>query len=327
MRSRFFVTFQISFTQLEQLSDLPSYRCNQLWESTNPQHRPNKQGMLYNITVICKRKRNRLSTNRGWGCEFNLPFTSINGLKTFYEVEGKGKPLVLVHGAGGATTYWFNQLSGLSSEFRVIAIDLPGHGKSEPLKGKPSIEQYAKHLDAFINGMKLSKVVLLGHSMGGLIVQHITLNHPEIVEKLIIVDSSAKFPGRSGSGPSFRHAASMDANTIAASLFSQKTLRKTDATSLMKQIIRGMSPEFALNVLLRDFELADEVDFTGRLKAIGAPTLIVHGADDVLPVSLANYLHENIKGSKLEIIPDAGHMVMMEKPTEFNNAIMKFIKA
>jgi pimeloyl-ACP methyl ester carboxylesterase len=254
-----------------------------------------------------------------------MPFTSVNSLKTFYEAKGEGKPLILVHGAGGASTYWFNQLSGLSSELRVIAIDLPGHGKSEPLKGKPTFEQYAKHVDEFIKEMKLSKVVLLGHSMGGLIAQQIALNHQEILEKLIIVDSGAKFPGRP-MARSFRRGASIDVNAIASSLFSQKTLRKTDATSLMKQITQGMAPDFALNVLMRDFELTGTPDFTGRLKAISVPCLIVHGADDILPTSFASYLHENIKGSKLEIIPDAGHMVMMEKPDEFNNAIMRFIK-
>lgn len=255
-----------------------------------------------------------------------MPFTSVNGLKTFYEAKGEGKPLILVHGAGGASTYWFNQLSGLSSKLRVIAIDLPGHGKSEPLKGKPTIEQYAEHVESFIKEMKLSKVALLGHSMGGLVVQQIALKHPEILERLVIVDSSAKFPGRSGSTDLFHRGASFDVNTIASSLFSQKTLRKTDAASLMKQITQGMTPDFALSVLMRDFELGGTADFTGRLKAINIPTLIVHGADDILPISLANYLHENIKGSKLEIIPDAGHMVMMEKPDEFNNAILRFIK-
>jgi pimeloyl-ACP methyl ester carboxylesterase len=119
----------------------------------------------------------------------------------------------------------------------------------------------------------------------------------------------------------------MDANALAASLFSQKTLRKTDAVSLLNQIRGDMDPVSALNVLIRDFDLGGTNDFGGRLKDINVPTLIVHGADDMIPTSLATYLHENIRGSKLEIIPDAGHMVMMEKPDEFNNAVMKFMKA
>ena len=235
--------------------------------------------------------------------------------------------MVLVHGAGGASTYWFNQLSGLSDGLRVIAIDLPGHGKSEPLKEKPSVELYAKHVDDFIKGMKLGKVVLCGHSMGGWIVQQIVLEHPELLEKLIIVDSSTSFPPRTGSPDSFRRGASLDANTLAASLFSQKTLRKTDAALLLKQIRGDMDPVSALNVLMRDFALGGAGDFTGRLKNIDVPTLIVHGADDMIPTSLAKHLHENIKGSRLVIIPDAGHMVMMEKPDEFNNAVMRFVKS
>jgi pimeloyl-ACP methyl ester carboxylesterase len=255
-----------------------------------------------------------------------MPSIIVNGLNTFYESRGKGKSLVLVHGAGGSSTYWSNQLSELSKEARVIALDLPGHGKSDPLKERPTVELYAEHTVAFINGVKLGKVILLGHSMGGWIVQLIALEHPKILEKLVIVDSSASFPPRTGNTDSFRRAASLDANALAASLFSQKTLMKTDAASLLKQIRGDMDPVSALNVLLRDFDLGGTNDFSARLKEISVPTLIVHGADDMIPVSLADYLHKNIKGSKLEIILDAGHMVMMEKPEEFNNAVMKFIK-
>lgn len=94
----------------------------------------------------------------------------------------------------------------------------------------------------------------------------------------------------------------------------------------MKQITQGMDPDFALRVLMLDFELAGTADFAKRLKDIKIPTLIVHGADDIIPILSAKYLHENINGSKLEVIRDAGHMVMMEKPDEFNNAILRFIE-
>lgn len=86
--------------------------------------------------------------------------------------------------------YWFNQLSELSKKLQVVAIDLPGHGKSERFKGKPTIERYAEHVVNFVNQMRLGKVVMLGHSMGGLVVQQMAFKHPEMLDKLIIVDSS-----------------------------------------------------------------------------------------------------------------------------------------
>lgn len=141
-----------------------------------------------------------------------MPFVNIDGLKTYYESKGKGKPLILVHGAGGASTYWFNQLSALSEKLWVIAIDLPGHGKSEPLKRKPTIEQYADHTTDLVRNMKLQKVVLLGHSMGGLVAQQMALKNPELLEKLIIVGSGPKLPetpsavsSRSGSRSILKH--------------------------------------------------------------------------------------------------------------------------
>jgi pimeloyl-ACP methyl ester carboxylesterase len=87
-----------------------------------------------------------------------------------------------------------------------------------------------------------------------------------------------------------------------------------------------MTANHDLNIIADDFELTGKVDLRGRLKDINTPTLIVHGADDIIPLSSAKYLHENIRGSQLEIIPDAGHLVMIEKPTEFDAVVLKFIE-
>jgi pimeloyl-ACP methyl ester carboxylesterase len=255
-----------------------------------------------------------------------MPFTSVDGLKTFYEAKGEGKPLILVHGAGGASTYWFNQLSGLSSKLRVIAIDLPGHGKSERLKGNSTIELYAEHVADFANQLKLTKAVILGHSMGGLIVQQIALKHPTMLERLIIVDSSAKFAIQHDYANSMRGGADFNPIEFASLFFSPKTLRKTNIVSLLQQMTQGMTANFDPDVLADDFELTGKVDLRSRLKDIAIPTLIVHGADDIVPLSSARYLHENIKGSLLEIIPDAGHLVMIEKPSEFNEIILRFVE-
>jgi pimeloyl-ACP methyl ester carboxylesterase len=254
-----------------------------------------------------------------------MPFKSVNGLKTFYEERGRGKLLFLVHGAGGTSAYWFNELAHLSEKLRVVAVDLPGHGKSERMKRKPTIELYAEHVANLVNQIKLGKIVLLGHSMGGLVAQQIALEHSTILEKLIIVDSSANFPIQHNYT---NHMRKGDFNPIefVSRFFSPKTLKKTNIVSLMQQMTQGMTDNYDPNVIADDFELTGKVDLRGRLKDITTPTLIVHGADDVIPLPSAQYLHENIKGSQLKIIPDAGHLVMIEKPNEFNKIILEFIE-
>lgn len=234
--------------------------------------------------------------------------------------------MILVHGAGGSSAYWFNQLSELSKKLEVIAIDLPGHGKSERFKGKPTIERYAEHAANFVNRMRLGKIVMLGHSMGGLVVQQIALEHPEGLEKLIIVDSSAKFTVQHGYANSLRREADFNPIEFASRFFSPKTLEKANIVTLLQQMTQGMTSDFDPNILADDFGLVGTVDFRRRLKDIAIPTLIVHGADDIVPLSSARYLNENIKGSRLEIIPDAGHLVMIEKPVEFNRIVLSFIE-
>jgi pimeloyl-ACP methyl ester carboxylesterase len=247
-------------------------------------------------------------------------------LKTFYESQGKGKPLVLVHGAGGTSAYWFNQFSELSKKLRVVTIDLPSHGKSERLKRKPSIGLYAEHVVDFMNQLNLGEVTVLGHSMGGVVAQQIALKHPKILRKLIIVDSAAKFGVQHDLVNSMRSGADFDPIEFASRFFSPKTLRKADILSLLQQMTQGMITSFDPSVLADDFELTGKVDLRRRLNEIAIPTLIVHGADDIVPLQSARFLHENIKGSILEIVPDAGHLVMIEKPNEFNEIILRFVE-
>jgi pimeloyl-ACP methyl ester carboxylesterase len=254
-----------------------------------------------------------------------MPLVNVNGLKTFYESRGKGKPLILIHGAGGSSGYWDIQLSELSKKLRVIAIDLPGHGKSERLKERVSIERYAEHVAGFMKQIKLNRAVMLGHSMGGLVVQQLVLKHPELFEKLIIVDSAAKFPGSGGS--EFADRVRNQPETFSEFLpmfFSKKTLSEGNLTSILKHL--QPSSVFDPNVLADDFEVTGALDLREKIKGITVPTLIIVGAEDRL-LSLSQFIHENIKESEIEIIPDAGHLPMLEKPDEFNKAILRFIES
>jgi pimeloyl-ACP methyl ester carboxylesterase len=253
-----------------------------------------------------------------------MPLINVNGLKTFYESKGKGKPLILIHGAGGSREYWDIQLSELSKKLRVIAIDLPGHGKSERLKERVSIEQYAEHVAGFVKQIKLDQAVILGHSMGGLVVQQLALKHPELFEKLIIVDSAAKFPGSGSVG--FADLVRNQPEKLIELLpmfFSKKTRSEGNLASILKHL----EPSSVLdpNIVADDFEAADAVDLREKIKGITVPTLIIVGAEDILPLSGSQFIHENIKESEIEIIPDAGHLPMLEKPDEFNQAILRFI--
>jgi pimeloyl-ACP methyl ester carboxylesterase len=252
-----------------------------------------------------------------------MPFANVSGLKTFYEDAGKGKPLLLVHGACSSTRIWVNQLVGLSKKMRVIAIDLPGHGKTEPLNSKGTIERYADHVASFMKEIGLKKAAIGGTSMGGLVIQQLYLKYPHLVEKLILHDTAAKIPTPPGVLELYRSQFESTQKLLSEISFSKKTMKTNPA--LVKQHVQD-DLKTDRKAATDDYEATAEVDFTGKLGKISVPTLIIMGADDLLiTASMAQFLHENIKGSKLDVIPDAGHVNMIEKPDEFNKIILSFM--
>jgi pimeloyl-ACP methyl ester carboxylesterase len=252
-----------------------------------------------------------------------MPFEKVNGLKTFYEDRGKGKPLILIHGACSSTRIWVNQLAGLSNKLRVIAIDLPGHGKTETPNGKGTILLYADHVASFIGKIGLDKATIGGTSMGGLVAQQLCLKYSQLVEKLIIHDSAAKIPVPKAALDLYRSQFESTQKLLSEISFSKKTMKANPA--LVQQHVQE-DLKTDRKIATDDYEATGEVDFTNEIGKIIVPTLIVRGGDDLMiTVSMAQFLHKNIKGSKLEVIPDAGHVNMIERPDEFNKIILKFM--
>lgn len=252
-----------------------------------------------------------------------MPFADVDGLKTYYDSKGKGKPVLFVHGAGSDRRIWDNQLSGLSNRLRVIVLDLPGHGKSEQLEGRQTIERFADHVASFMKVIGLDKATLVGISMGGLVVQQLCLKHPELLEKLVVVNRAAKILVPQVALDLYRNQYEFAVKQLTPMSFSKKTVK---ANPVVVKLHVEQDLETDPKVGAQDYEAVSGVDFSAKLKNIKIPTLIIRGADDLLITqSMADFLHENIKGSKLEIIPDAGHVNMLEKPEHFNNVILMFI--
>ena len=254
----------------------------------------------------------------------SMPFVEINGLKTFYEETGKGKPLLLVHGACSNTTIWFNQLASLSKKLRIFAIDLPGHGKTESLTLKGTIERYADHVASFMKGIELKKTAIGGTSMGGMVVQQLCLRHPEMVDRLILHDTAAKIPISVEALELYRNQFESTQRLLSELSFSKKTMRNNPAL-----VHQHVQEDLKTNrrTATDDYEATGAFDFTTMIERIEVPTLIIRGTDDLLiPESMTQFLHEKIKGSIVEAIPDSGHVNMIEKPDELNKVILRFME-
>ena len=253
-----------------------------------------------------------------------MPIVNIGGRQISYWVGRKGllegrEFVLFIHGAGGGQYTWSCQKRFFEKDFNPIIIELPGHGESGG-EGEDEIGKYAEHVYDFFKALNLPKVFLVGHSMGGAIAQTMALTHPEVIKGIVLVGTGARlkvFPMiLNGIKENFEETA----KKINQFAYSPKA-----PPDLLEKGVSGMlfcRPE----ILHGDFLACGRFDIIKEVERINLPALILCGDEDQLtPVKYSQFLQSRIKGSKLEIIPNAGHMVMMESPEAFNKKIREFI--
>lgn len=233
---------------------------------------------------------------------------------------GRGEKIIFVHGSGWNTTMWYKQRDALQKNMEVIIVDLPGHGKSRG-NACDSVEEYSESLYIMMKEQNLGKCYIAGHSLGGAICMSLTLSHPDVVKGLIIIGSGAKLRVLPQILEGIKRDKEKTVREIVALAFSQK------ASPSMKHEDFDETMKCSAEVIYKDFVACDHFNIMDSINRIAIPTLIICGTDDALtPPKYSRYLNKEIKGSRLVLIEDAGHMVMWEKPEEVNRAIEKFIK-
>jgi len=223
--------------------------------------------------------------------------------------------LLFIHGAGGSRKVWEYQMKFFDN---AIAIDLAGHDVGV---GKTTIDEYVEEVKRFCDEKSLRNIMMIGNSMGGAIVQKFALDHPEYLKAIVLVCTGAKLRVTTIVFDAIKKNYSQAIELITEFAFSHKApseIKKRAAEEMMK---------ISAEVIYGDFEACDKFNIMNRLKEIKLPTIIICGLEDQLtPVKYSEYLKDNIPNSRLEIVADAGHMVMLEKPAEFNEKLEKFIK-
>ncbi|KAF5423288.1 MAG: Pimeloyl-ACP methyl ester carboxylesterase [Candidatus Methanocomedens sp.] len=246
----------------------------------------------------------------------------VNDIELFYEVHGEGEPIIFSHGWMCDCSVWNSQIEFFSKKYKVIAYDQRGHGKSDKPKADYSIETLSNDLYSLIQELNLEKVILVGHSMGGMTAITFALNHPDKVSKLVLVGTSAKM-----------NFSGYIQIWIMMHIFSYESFARGmidllyDPSEQVKKeaFDRAMNtPKFVTYDCATEF--MKNYDIRDRISKIKVPTLIVVGEKDkATPVKMSRYLNREIKDSKLKIIPDSKHMVIIDKANELNEIIDMFI--
>lgn len=233
---------------------------------------------------------------------------------------GEHLPVVLIHGAGGNHLYWPSEVRRLAG-YRVYALDLPGHGKS-PGRGQQSIASYTEALIEWIREVGLHRAVFIGHSMGSAIVQLLALDYPEHILGLGLVGAGARLRV---SPQILEAAASPTTFHNAIEVVVSHSFSCAADPHLVEIAARRMA-ETRPSVLYGDFLACDAFDVSGRVAAISQPAVVICGAEDAMtPPRYAQFLAGSITGARLEVIPQAGHMVMLERPQAVANILRSFL--
>ncbi|MDA8335460.1 MAG: alpha/beta hydrolase [Peptococcaceae bacterium] len=251
-----------------------------------------------------------------------MPYIEISGERYFYLDSGPaGAPrqVLFLHGSGGTAGHWSNQLALAGPGQRVLAVDLPGHGRSG---GHPvdRIAGYREFVRLFAASLSLPSLYLGGHSMGGAVVLDYALNYPGETAGLILIGTGARLRvapailDAFGAGRTPAELVDLLYGPGTAPLLRDKALREMETVDPRTWYV--------------DFSACNAFDIMAELPRITAGTLVLVGSEDRLtPPKYARYLEEHMRRATVVTVEGAGHMVMVEEPGAVNGALASFLAA
>lgn len=252
----------------------------------------------------------------------------VNDISLDYEDYGSGKVLLMLHGLGSTKKDWDAQVPFFSKNFRVITVDLRGHGNSTKPQDAYGVHLMTEDIKCFLDALEIKKATLIGFSMGGAVAFDFAVKYPENLENLVIVNS----------GPDFN-----DMGQIGEDLLNGRTkfLETKGLDALAKEISFNMFPEDSQIDLRNEFEeRCKQNDYNAyyksfttlmswglgeKLKDIKTRTLVVASDMDYTPVSFKEDYVSRLQNAKLVVIENSRHGAVIDQPEAFNNALLNFL--
>lgn len=288
-----------------------------------------------------------------WGCDTergtlkpvdrtDMKQITVEGINIAHIERGNGDPLVLSHGSPTSSFLWRNMMDALSEHGRIIALDLPGFGYSDPPKdGDYTIANYARILESFLEALSVEEATILCHDYGGPIALAYALHHPEKVQRLVILNTflhtdlppwplswriAQTWP--LGEAIMWLAGGSIVRSSLEAGVADKS--RITDDIYHRYYMPEGTPDKLnasMLGTLRADYE-EDVAFIESNPHTINKPTLVLWGEKDAFfPIRLGEWIHRDIAGSQMVKIPDAGHFVPEDRPHEAARIIGEFLES
>ncbi len=238
---------------------------------------------------------------------------------------GDGPNLIFLHGLGGDAADWAPNIGPVSKHYHVYALDQIGFGRSDKPSGDYKIETFVTYLEGFMQVLNIPKATLVGNSLGGWIAAEFAIRHPDRVDKLVLVDAAGLRARASEILPVFGLAAWAEKRQQLEGALRDRRLVEIEFErfSLAWHLKRGDSKtiERVVASVLAGKEFLDD-----NAAAIRAPTLVLWGRNDLwIPLAMGERLAKAVPGAKLVVLDRCGHLPQLERPTEFNSALLEFL--
>jgi 3-oxoadipate enol-lactonase len=263
----------------------------------------------------------------------NIPIEKLNGIELYYEVHGRGEPIILIMGFGSQSTHWFEQVPVLSKKHQVIIFDNRGVGRSERPNSPYTMKQFVDDVIALLDFLKIDTANVCGISMGGMIALQLVLAHPNRVKRLILLSTTAYAPDvnsllgfiEQGESLPLKTRAKASLQILFSSPFQKRIL---EDKTLWEDFLRRFTEN---PTTLQDYRNQGEAirfhDVRDRLHEIKVPVLIMVGTNDLLlPAKNSRIIAKGIHQAELVVLKGPGHAINIEAAAEVNTKILEFLK-
>lgn len=261
-----------------------------------------------------------------------MPVVEHPQFRMAYDDDGKGQPILFIHGYPLNRKMWQPQRQELSSSFRLILPDLRGHGESTPTEGEYSMNLLAEDCAFLLDQLGITQpITVCGLSMGGYIAFAFLRKYPQRVKSLILTATRAapdSPEAREKRLQAIQEARSQGLGSIVDSMIPRLTSKRTQQENQpLLDEVRKIMQATSVSAVIGDLQgMMSRPDSRPFLAEINIPTLIIHGREDILiPITEAQEMHNSIRGSRLVILDDVAHLPNMEAPHQFNAHLRNFM--
>ena len=261
--------------------------------------------------------------------EIESRWVRVDDVELYCEIAGEGEPLLLMHGLGSCTADWAPQIERFRHDYRVIAFDLRGHGRSSKPREGYSIPRFAKDTAALLDALGTGPVHVAGISLGGMVAFQLAVDAPERVKSMTIVNSGPVVPAETFKQRIPLYVRLLYLHTLGLRRMAKKIAKglfpKPEQADLRSQFIERLAANdkrcylASLRAIFAGWGVAE------HLGDIRCPVLFLAADQDYTPVALKQRFVDRMPDARMVVIPDSRHALPLEKPDEFNRALADFL--